>query len=144
MEQPVWHVAAEKVPEAATRSFKAPSGLSSAPARNVPLGRREYVWCLTATPTRDVCYCVARRTAQHRQLQGATTPAGFWFRGFKTPTPLRGLRRHAKSRPTEDYRHTDFVELTAPLLTPAALPIVFNDCGSALNLGMFPPEANSP
>ena len=33
--------------------------------------------------------------------------------------------------PSQDYRHTDFVELTAPLLTPAALPIVFNDCSLA-------------
>ena len=32
--------------------------------------------------------------------------------------------------PAEDYRHTDFVELTAPLLSPAALPIVFNQCTS--------------
>ncbi|CAJ1334114.1 unnamed protein product [Effrenium voratum] len=30
-----------------------------------------------------------------------------------------------------DYRHTDFVELTAPLLTRTALPVVFNDCRSA-------------
>jgi hypothetical protein len=31
----------------------------------------------------------------------------------------------------EDYRHTDFVELTAPILTMAALPMIFNDCSLA-------------
>jgi len=32
-----------------------------------------------------------------------------------------------------DYRHTDFVELTAPLLSPAALPIVFNQCTDCIH-----------
>ena len=31
----------------------------------------------------------------------------------------------------EDYRHMDFVELTAPILTMAALPMIFNDCSLA-------------
>ncbi|CAE7486268.1 unnamed protein product [Symbiodinium pilosum] len=35
--------------------------------------------------------------------------------------------------PKCDYRHTDFVELTAPLLSPAALPIVFNDCTDCIH-----------
>mmetsp|Transcript_28528 Transcript_28528/g.67791 ORF Transcript_28528/g.67791 Transcript_28528/m.67791 type:complete len:372 (+) Transcript_28528:80-1195(+) len=32
-----------------------------------------------------------------------------------------------------DYRHTDFVELTAPLLTRTALPVVFNDCTDCIH-----------
>ncbi|OLP78858.1 hypothetical protein AK812_SmicGene40922 [Symbiodinium microadriaticum] len=47
---------------------------------------------------------------------------------------LRAPRPHKASSLQEqahqDYRHTDFVELTAPLLSPAALPIVFNQCTS--------------
>lgn len=35
--------------------------------------------------------------------------------------------------PKCDYRHTDFVELTAPLLSPAALPIVFNQCTDCIH-----------
>eukprot|EP00913_Durusdinium_trenchii_P021192 g19908.t1 len=39
-----------------------------------------------------------------------------------------GIWRFERPDPRCDYRHTDFVELTAPLLSMAALPLIFNEC----------------
>lgn len=41
--------------------------------------------------------------------------------------------RFERPDPNCDYRHTDFVELTAPILTMAALPMIFNDCSKCIH-----------
>lgn len=44
-----------------------------------------------------------------------------------------GIWRFERPDPNCDYRHTDFVELTAPILTMAALPMIFNDCSKCIH-----------
>ncbi|CAK9099073.1 unnamed protein product [Durusdinium trenchii] len=44
-----------------------------------------------------------------------------------------GIWRFERPDPRCDYRHTDFVELTAPLLSMAALPLIFNECSSCIH-----------
>lgn len=41
--------------------------------------------------------------------------------------------RFERPDPNCDYRHTDFVELTAPILTMVALPMIFNDCSNCIH-----------
>eukprot|EP00438_Fugacium_kawagutii_P004395 Skav225521 [mRNA] locus=scaffold2440:53741:58416:+ [translate_table: standard] len=41
--------------------------------------------------------------------------------------------RFQRPDPNCDYRHTDFVELTAPILSIMALPMIFNDCRGCIH-----------
>lgn len=48
-------------------------------------------------------------------------------------TDRDAIWRFERPNPNCDYRHTDFVELTAPILTTTALPLIFNDCNNCIH-----------
>lgn len=64
-------------------------------------------------------------------IVGPTFKGGGWTALLETGEGqglISGLNNLAQPNSLCDVRHTDFVELTAPLLRPEVLPLIFEDC----------------